>query len=147
MQTIGLALCMQRDGTKYYTGDLLTYSLASIKTKLLNSINTQRDNGGSKAMAGKLIPARSDESKSGGYTLIYMQSKPGSEVSVSRKYQDGQMVISETAQLQAQSQLFGSGGYTQFYYFAKNPLASSGGGAINAPSFETITLQEVLQFY
>lgn len=76
-----------------------------------------------------------------------MQSRPGSEVSVSRKYQDGQMVISETAQLQAQSQLFGKGGYTQFYYFAKNPLASSGGGAITAPSFETITLQEVLQLY
>lgn len=138
---------MQRDGTKYYTGDLLTYSLASINTRLLNSINTQRDSGGSKAMAGKLIPAQSDESKSGGYTLIYMQSKPGSEVSVSRKYQDRQMVISETAQLQAQSQLFGSGGFTQFYYFVKNPLASSGGGAINAPSFETVTLQEVLQFY
>lgn len=98
-------------------------------------------------MAGKLIPTQSDESKSGGYTLIYMQSRPGSEVSVSRKYQDGQMFISETAQLQAQSQLFGSGGYTQFFYFVKNPLASSGGGAINAPSFETVTLQEVLQFY
>lgn len=138
--------CVQREGTKYYTGDLLTYSLASINTTLLNNINAQRDNGGSKAKAGRLI-STSNESKSNGYMLIYMQSKPGSEVSVSRKYEDGQMVISETAQLQAQSKLFGRGGNIQFYYYVKNPLASSGGGAIKAPSFETITFQEVLQFY
>ena len=137
---------MQRDGTKYYTGDLLTYSLASINTTLLNSINAQRDNGGNKAKAGMLIIAPRDESNFGGHTLIYMQSKPGTEVSVSRKYQDGQLVISETAQMQAQSQLFGSAGYTQFCYYIKNPLASTGGGAIKAPSFETVTLQEVLQF-
>lgn len=97
-------------------------------------------------MAGRLIPAPHDESQFGGHTLIYMQSKPGTEVSVTRKFQDGQLVISETAQMQAQSQLFGNGGYTQFYYYVKNPLASSGGGAINAPSFETVTLQEVLRF-
>ena len=79
--------------------------------------------------------------------MIYMQSRPGSEVSVSRKYQKGQLIISETAQLQAQSQLFGDGGQIQFYYYVQNPMASSGGGAINAPNFETVTLQEVLKFY
>ena len=113
---------------------------------MLNSINAQRDNGGKQAKAGKLISKPADESKLGGRTLIYMQSKPGTEVSVTRKYQDGQLIISETAQMQAQSQLFGNGGYTQLYYYVKNPLASSGGGAINAPSFETVTLQEVLRF-
>lgn len=140
-------LCLQRDGTKYNTGDLLTYSLASINTTLINSVNAQRDNGGNKAKAGKLITVQSDESKYGGHTLIYMQSKPGTGVSVSRKYQNGQLVISETAQLQAQCQLFGSGGYTQLFYHVQNPMSSSGAGAINAPSFETVTLQEVLQFY
>ncbi|KAL3158046.1 hypothetical protein ABBQ32_011655 [Trebouxia sp. C0010 RCD-2024] len=135
-----------RSGTKYNTGDMLMYGLASINTTLLNSINAQRDNGGKEAKAGMLIPAPHDESKFGGHTLIYVQSKPGTEVSVTRKYQDGQLVISETAQMQAQSQLFGSGGYTQLYYYVRNPLASSGSGAINAPSFETVTIQEVLHF-
>ena len=138
---------MQRDGTKYNIGDLLTYSLAAINTTLLKSINTQRSNGGKYAKTGGLITTISDVSASGGHTLIYMQSKPGSSISVSRQYQNGQLIIDENAQMQAQSQVFGTAGQTQLSYHVQNPLSSSGGGAIKAPNFETVLLQEVLQFY
>ena len=106
----------------------------------------QRDNGGHQAKAGRLLNPPGDETMYGGHTLMYMQTKPGTGVSVSRKYQSGQMVTSQTAQLQAQSRLFSTIGYTKFYYYVQNPMASSGAGAINAPSFETVTLQEVLKF-
>ena len=138
---------VQRDGTKYYTGDLLTFSIASINTTLLSSINTQRSNGGKYAKAGMLITTIGDPSQSNGHTLVYMQSKPGSSIHVSRQYQNGQLIIDENAQMQAQSPVFGSGGQTQLLYHVQNPLSSSGGGAINAPAFESVTLQEVLQFY
>lgn len=146
MLLISYMLLLQRDGTQYYIGDLLTYSLVSINTTLLTSINAQRTNGGNSAKAGMLITGV-DLSTSGGNTVIYTQSKPGSQIAVSRQYQNGDLVIDETAQMQAQSTLFGSSGQTQFYYYVQNPLSASGGGAINAPKFESVTLQEVLQFY
>lgn len=143
---VSFVLFLQRDGTQYYIGDLLTYNLLSINTTLLASINTQRTNGGNQAKAGMLIPGI-DTSSNGGNTLVYTQSKPGTSISVSRQYQNGELVIDETAQMQAQSQMFSESGQTQFYYYVQNPLSDSGGGAINAPKFESITLQEVLQFY
>jgi len=138
---------LQRDGTQYYIGDLLTYNLVSINSTLLNSINAQRTNGGNSAKAGVLITSWDELTSNGGNTLIYTQSKPGSHISVSRQYQNGELVIDETAQMQAQSQVFGNAGQTQFYYYVQNPLSSSGGGAINAPKYESVTLQEVLQFF
>ncbi|KAA6418266.1 MAG: hypothetical protein FRX49_11775 [Trebouxia sp. A1-2] len=96
-----------RDGTQYYIGDLLTYSLVSINTTLLTSINAQRTNGGNSAKAGMLI-TDVDPSNGGGNTVIYTQSKPGSQIAVSRQFQNGDLVIDETAQMQAQSTLFGS---------------------------------------
>ena len=141
-----ISYLLQRDGTQYYMGDLLTYSLISINTTLLTSINAQRTNGGNSAKAGMLITGV-DPSNNSGNTVMYTQSKPGSQIAVSRQYQNGDLVIGETAQMQAQSTLFGSSGQTQFYYYVQNPLSASGGGAINAPKFESVTLQEVLQFY
>ncbi|KAL0018840.1 hypothetical protein WJX77_012454 [Trebouxia sp. C0004] len=135
-----------RDCTQYYIGDLLTYSLVSINTTLLTSINAQRTNGGNSAKAGMLI-TDVDPSNSGGNTVIYTQSRPGSQIAVSRQYQNGDLVIDEIAEMQAQSTLFGSSGQTRFYYYVQNPLSASGGGAINPPKFESVTLQEVLQFY
>lgn len=147
LSSINALPVLQRDGTKYYIGDLLTSSIASINTTLLSSINTQRSNGGKYAKAGQLITSLKATSSNGGHTLIYMQSKPGSSIATSRQYQQGQLVIDQKAQMQAQSQVFGSAGQTQFLYHVQNPLSSAGGGAIKAPSFETVTLQEVLQFY
>ena len=137
---------LQRDGMKYYIGDLLTYSLLSMNTTLLNSINAQRTNGGRSAKAGMLITSN-DNSRNRGHTLVYMQSKPGTEVSVTRQYKNGELVINESAELQAQSQLFGTAGQTQFYYYVQNPLSGGEGGAILSPRFQSVTLQEVLKFY
>lgn len=138
---------LQRDGTEYYTGDLLTYTLASMNTTLLTSINAQRDNGGNSAKAGMLLSGNSDAYSNGGHTVIYMQSKPGSSKSVSRQYQNGELIINENAEMQAQCQLFTTAGQTQFYYYVQNPLSSAGDGSLNTPHFESVVLQEVLQFY
>ena len=137
---------MQRDGTQYYPGDLLTYSIAAINTTLLTSIQGQQDNGGKYAFAGSLIQAGQNASENNnGYTLIYLQSKPGSSLYVNRYTKNGAHVVDETAQMQAQSKLLGNAGQTQYYYYVQNPIASNGN--LGQPSFESVTLQEVLQFY
>lgn len=136
---------LQRDGTYYYPGDLLTYSIAAVNTTLLTSIEGQQDNGGKFAFSGSLIQAGSSASENNnGYTLIYLQSKPGTSLYVNRYQKDGYHVTDETAQMQAQSKLLGRSWQVQYYYYVQNPISSSGN--LGQPNFESVTLQEVLQF-
>lgn len=121
------------------------YSIAAVKTSLLTSINAQRDNGGRSAFAGQIIRNASAAGDNNGYTLLYMQSKPGSSLSVNRYFKNGAHVTDESAQLQMQSSLLGNAGQTQYYYYVQNPIGSSGN--MGQPNFESVTLQEVLQFY
>ena len=137
---------LQRDGSKYYAGDLLMYGIGAVNTTLLTSVNAQRDNGGKYAHAGQLIQTSSQSlDNNNGYTLLYMQSKPGSSLHVNRYIKNGAHVTDESAQLQVQSALLGKAGQTQYYYYVQNPIASNGN--LLQPNFESVILQEVLQFY
>lgn len=139
-------MVLQRDGSQYSPGDLLVYSVAAVNTTLLTSVNAQRDNGGKFAFAGQLVQTSGKSvDNNNGYTLLYMQSKPGSSLYVNRYMKNGAQVIDETAQLQVQSSLLGNAGQTQYYYYVQNPVGSNGN--LQQPNFESVTLQEVLQFY
>ena len=122
------------------------YGIGAVNTTLLTSINAQRDNGGKYAHAGQLIQTTSQSlDNNNGYSLLYMQSKPGSSLYVKRYVKNGAHVTDESAQLQVQSVLLGKAGQTQYYYYVQNPLASNGN--LLQPNFESVILQEVLQFY